>query len=69
MRRRGREVVAKRGCTCCGTGCVVMLPLAGLFTVGAVDTVGLAALVVWPVVFAVAHVVRLVTGNRQHWEP
>ena len=65
-----KEIVAKRGCTCCGTGCVLMVPLAVLLTFGVWEILGaVGALVLWPAVILGAHVVRFATGNRQHWEP
>jgi len=65
-----KEVVAKRGCTCCGTGCVLMIPFAGLLTFGVWEILGVvAAAVLWPAAIIGAHAVRFATGNRQRWAP
>jgi len=61
-----KKVVAKRGCTCCGTGCVLILGAVPLTVVGLWETAGaFIALAVWPAVFASAHLVRYATGRPQ----
>lgn len=64
MAEKEKVVVAKRGCTCCGTGCVVMGLLAPLGTFALWETLGvLASLGIWLGVFATAHLVRHVSGH------
>lgn len=63
-----KEVVAKRGCTCCGTGCVIMGALVPLSVVGLWEVFGAAvALAVWPAVIAGAHAVRYATGTTKRY--
>jgi hypothetical protein len=57
--RRNKEVVAKRGCTCCGTGCVLIGAIVPISIVALWETVGaVAALMLWPALLAGAHGVR-----------
>jgi hypothetical protein len=65
MAGKEKVVVAKRGCTCCGTGCV----LAGLIVPMSVfalwETAGLtAAVVAWPAAVSAAHAARLIRQRR-----
>lgn len=63
-----KEVVAKRGCTCCGTGCVLMIALVPLSIVALWETVGVvAAVAIWPALFASAHAVRHATGRTKRY--
>lgn len=60
MARKEKVVVAKRGCTCCGTGCVLIGGIIPFAVIGLWETAGaFVALAVWPVVLATAHAVRL----------
>lgn len=54
-----KEVVAKRGCTCCGTGCVLIGAVFPVGMLAAWETLGVfAAVALWPTVIAGAHTVR-----------
>lgn len=67
MARRDQVVVAKRGCTCCGTGCVVMLSVFPLSVFALFETVGVvAAAALWPALILGAHVVRYATDNPKY---
>lgn len=60
-----KEVVAKRGCTCCGTGCVLIGAVIPVGMIAAWETLGVfAALALWPAVLAVAHTVRHARKER-----
>ena len=61
-------VKQKRGCTCCGTGCVLMTALVPLTVFGAWELFGaIAAVALWPAVIVGAHVVRLATGTQKRY--
>lgn len=61
---RQREVVAKRGCTCCGTGCAVIGAIVPAAAFLAFESFGLmAAIVVWPALIAAAHGLRFARRN------
>lgn len=65
MARKEKVVVAKRGCTCCGTGCVIALPVVSVGTLLVWESLGvLAAVLLWPAVVAGAHGVRLARRRR-----
>jgi hypothetical protein len=60
-----KVVVAKRGCTCCGTGCVLMGAIIPTVAFLSFETLGLAgALAVWPVALAAAHGMRAAMQRR-----
>jgi hypothetical protein len=59
-------VVQKKGCSCCGTSCVLMVPLVSLSIFGLWEIFGtVVAVALWPTVFATAHATRHVTGNSK----
>lgn len=56
---RQREIVAKRGCTCCGTGCVLLGGVVPLSVFVVWETVGVvAAVLLWPALLALSTVAR-----------
>lgn len=66
---RRREVVAKRGCSCCGTGCVIMATLIPLSIFGMWEIIGVSSLLVWPAALTAGNGVRfararLASGNE-----
>jgi hypothetical protein len=57
--KKEKVVVAKRGCTCCGTGCVLLGAVMPLSVIGLWEVFGVfVALAAWPTVLAGAHGVR-----------
>jgi hypothetical protein len=62
---KNREVVAKRGCTCCGTGCVLIGAIVPFSIIGLWEIAGgVAALAAWPVALAAAHGVRRLRNDE-----
>jgi hypothetical protein len=58
-------VKQKRGCTCCGTGCVLMTAIGPLTVFGLWGTFGaLIALLAWPVGLGLAHAVRFTLAAK-----
>ena len=60
-------VVQKKGCSCCGTSCILMTAFVPLSVVGLWELIGVVSLAIWPVIFASAHVVRYATGHQKHY--
>ena len=61
-------VKQKRGCTCCGTGCVLMTALVPLSVFAAWELLGaMAAFALWPTVILGAHCVRFATGRQKRY--
>lgn len=61
-----KEVVAKRGCTCCGTGCVIPAVIVPAVSFGLSGMVGLtvAAVVALPTTLAGMHLLAFVGRQR-----
>lgn len=61
----GKQVVAKRGCTCCGTGCAIPVATVALVTFGLSGTFGavVAAVVALPVAVGASHVAAWVVRH------
>lgn len=66
---RKREVVAKRGCTCCGTGCVIMAALGPLSLVAMWEIVGVLALAIWPATLLTGSGLSLVAQRKFRRQP
>lgn len=63
-------VKKQRGCTCCGTGCVLMTAVVSLSVVALWDIFGaLVAFAAWSALVVIAHVVRFVTGTQHRYGP
>ena len=61
-----KVVVAKRGCSCCGTGCVLLGALMPLTVIGLWEVFGaFVALAAWPMALAGAHGIRLSLRRRK----
>jgi len=61
-------VKRQRGCTCCGTGCVLMAAVVPASTIALWDTFGgVLALLLWPVLVVLAHVLRYTTGTQKRY--
>lgn len=61
-----REVVAKRGCTCCGTGCVIPAAIMPILSLGLSGMVGwmVAAVIALPAWLAGMHLLAWVDRRR-----
>lgn len=59
MPGKEKVVVAKRGCTCCGTGCTLIGAVVPFATFAAFETLGVvAALALWPTLLLGVHGAR-----------
>ena len=61
-----KEVVAKRGCTCCGTGCVIPAVVIPIFSFGLSGLIGwmIAVGVALPVSVGVMHGLAFIDRRR-----
>ena len=67
MARAEKQVVAKRGCTCCGTGCAIIGVAVPLVNFVLWDAFGIVATLMGGLLAVVAtNAVRLVSGTHPY---